>query len=601
MKKSFRDILEMRDYSMINLTMISLCIIVFSLFVIFYINSADLFTLNQDLNKKLELNAESIMIESKLIPVVAKAEAVKKQQDLSLDAKEDKLNSLFSPVINSIRNSKQEIYVKYLDFDLNKSFPDSIAPSNAFTKWLQSSDLSHLSEPVFASGKQSLNNTVAFAVPMVYHDKTVGLLWTEYTGDYLSFSSYVIFSKFLIFSILIWILAIVVLNYCFRKITKALETFSTMIIEDDPDISTMYRKLPELEPVLNKLKTYTVELKNVNSELSETTNKLTAIIEGITDGLFVLDREWKIKFANNETLNATKQQELIDKRLWDILPMNLDPLDYEKFNNSMHSDHAEHWESINLFSANHSYLVHTYPFENGLIIFFRDITDIKEQQQEYSRLERLNIIGQMAAGISHEVRNPLTTVRGFLQLFSSKTSIDKDKEYMDLMISEIDRANSIISDFLSLTKKNSDEMRLNNVNLIIQRIFPLIEADAFSNNKNIVMNLNSVPNTLLNESEIRQLILNLVRNGLEVTPENGKVTISTEAKEGRILLEIHDEGPGIPEELREKIGTPFFTTKGNGTGLGLATSISIARRHCGEIYFTSDSSGTTFQVFLAIS
>lgn len=601
MMKILKSTFKIHDYSMINLTMISLCIIVFSLFVIFYINSADLFTLNQDLNKKLELNTESIMIESKLLPAIAEAEVDKKRQDLSFDEKTNKLNNLFSPVINSFHNSNQELNVKYLDFDLNKSFPDSVTTTDSFNKWMQGSDLSKLTEPVFVSGKQSLKNTLAFVVPMLYHDKTVGLIWTEYTGDYLSFSSYFSFSKFLIFSILIWILAIVVLNFCFRKITKALEKFSTMIIEDNPDISTMYRKLPELEPVLDKLKTYTVELKNVNSELSETTNKLTTIMEGITDGLFVLDKEWRISFANNETLNATKQQELIDKKIWDILPMNLDTSDRDKIFRSMHSSQAEHWESTNLFLANHFYTVHTYPFANGLIIFFRDITDIKEQQQEFSRLERLNIIGQMAAGISHEVRNPLTTVRGFLQLFGSKPAMDKDKEYLDLMISEIDRANSIISDFLSLTKKQSDEMRLNNLNTIIEKMFPLIEADAFSNNKNIVLNLNCVPNSMLNESEIRQLILNLVRNGLEVTPENGKVTISTETKEGRILLEIHDEGPGIPEELREKIGIPFFTTKGTGTGLGLATSISIARRHNGEIYFASDRSGTTFQVCLAIS
>jgi signal transduction histidine kinase len=108
--------------------------------------------------------------------------------------------------------------------------------------------------------------------------------------------------------------------------------------------------------------------------------------------------------------------------------------------------------------------------------------------------------------------------------------------------------------------------------------------------------LGDVPDIDLNESEIRQLILNLVRNGLEETPESGQVYISTYLQEECVVLSIQDEGKGIPQEVQEKMGTPFITTKETGTGLGLAISIGIARRHKAKFEFTTGMDGTTFYV-----
>lgn len=230
------------------------------------------------------------------------------------------------------------------------------------------------------------------------------------------------------------------------------------------------------------------------------------------------------------------------------------------------------------------------------MFFCRDITELKQKEQELSRLERLNLIGQMAAGISHEVRNPLTTVRGFLQMLKEKTDSAQKKEYMEIMISEIDRANGIITDFLSLAKANSDSTKMEDINEIITRIYPMLQADAFNDNKDVLTNLGVVPVLELNESEIRQLILNLVRNGLEETPPGGKVEISTYLETDRVVLAISDEGKGIPEEVQGKIGTPFMTTKETGTGLGLAISVGIARRHQAKFEFNTGQSGTTFYI-----
>ena len=233
--------------------------------------------------------------------------------------------------------------------------------------------------------------------------------------------------------------------------------------------------------------------------------------------------------------------------------------------------------------------------KEGLTVFSRDISKLKQQRQELGRLEKLNLIGQMSAGIGHEIRNPLTTVKGFLQFFESKPNYLQDKDYLDLMISEIDRANKIISDFLSLAKAAPDNTKLQNLNSAVEKIFPMLQADAFTSNKEVILDLNDVPEILMDENEIRQLILNLVRNGLEVTAEQGKVIISTYSNHKGVVLAVTDQGPGIPQNVQEKLGTPFFTTKENGTGLGLTISMGIAQRHEAVFEFDTGKNGTVFR------
>lgn len=218
-------------------------------------------------------------------------------------------------------------------------------------------------------------------------------------------------------------------------------------------------------------------------------------------------------------------------------------------------------------------------------------------QEEIARLNRMNLIGEMAAGISHEVRNPLTSIRGFLQLLAKKELYASDRSYFELMIEELDRANSIITEFLSLARNKVVHKKMQNLNKIIEVMRPLIEADAIKTDKNLVMELGEIPDILLDEKEMRQLILNLVHNGLEaMTTPKGRLTVQTFCEGKEVVLAVRDEGTGIDPAVLGKIGTPFFTTKDNGTGLGLATCNSIADRHNARIDIDTGETGTTFYV-----
>lgn len=215
-------------------------------------------------------------------------------------------------------------------------------------------------------------------------------------------------------------------------------------------------------------------------------------------------------------------------------------------------------------------------------------------EKDMVRLNQLYLVGETAASIGHEIRNPLTTVHGFLQVLKAKEECAKYHGNFELMISELDRANNIIGEFLNLAKDKSLELNLKNINAAVESIFPLIEAYALNYNVRLERSLGKTAEFLLDEKEIRQLILNLARNGIESMPSGGVLSISTYMENQQIVLSIRDQGRGIDSNLIGQLGTPFLTTKEKGTGLGLAICYSIARRHNAVIEVESSPKGTEF-------
>ena len=248
---------------------------------------------------------------------------------------------------------------------------------------------------------------------------------------------------------------------------------------------------------------------------------------------------------------------------------------------------------VGLLTAAMIELDHTY-YVVGIL---NDITQRKDLEKELVRLEQSNILLEMAASISHEVRNPMTTIRGFLQLLSNSDKKCCDyKENFQLMVDELDRANHLITEFLTIAQKEDREVKLTNLNDIIKTLLPLLIADALRRNKFIKTKFNKIPDLFLAEQEIRQLLVNLVKNGLDATADNGFVTIQTSMAKDKVILSIIDQGEEIAPEVLEKIGTPFFTTKQEGAGLGLAISKRIIERHNAALNINSNSLGTSFEV-----
>lgn len=222
--------------------------------------------------------------------------------------------------------------------------------------------------------------------------------------------------------------------------------------------------------------------------------------------------------------------------------------------------------------------------------------DLTERKDMEAQLDRLNAVGEMAASIAHEIRNPMTTVRGFLQFLYETHEHEIDREYFPIMIEELDRANEIITEYLSIACNKAIELQKHNLNSIIQALYPIMLADAMLSEKNIDLKLSEIPPILGDHTELRQLIINLVRNGLEAMATKGTVHIRTFAKKDQVILEVEDEGVGISPQHLAQIYNPFFTTKENGTGLGLSVCYSIATRHGAEWSVDSQPGKTIFSI-----
>lgn len=226
----------------------------------------------------------------------------------------------------------------------------------------------------------------------------------------------------------------------------------------------------------------------------------------------------------------------------------------------------------------------------------RDITMRKKLEQMETVYDRMNMVGHMAATVAHEIRNPLTTVQGYLQFLMRKIAYKADRGKFELMLSELKRVDKIIGEYLSMSKQKVIAPKECSLNLIIENVLPLLELAVKGVQANIRLELTEVPQVLVDEDELRQLLLNMVRNGIEARPE-GELIIGTTLEDGKVVLFIQDQGPGIPQEILAILGTPFNTTKDTGTGLGLPLCYRIAHRNHAEIKISTGSRGTRFSVY----
>ncbi|MFC0469807.1 ATP-binding protein [Halalkalibacter kiskunsagensis] len=216
------------------------------------------------------------------------------------------------------------------------------------------------------------------------------------------------------------------------------------------------------------------------------------------------------------------------------------------------------------------------------------------------RLEKLSLLGQLSAGLAHELRNPMQSVRGFVQfLFEDQ----KENQFRDIVISEMDRMNQLVNDFLMATQPSAPKRENSNLNDIVNETVEFMRNEATLHNVDITLSLES---TMLyvdvDKSQIKQVMINLVKNAIEAAgDEGGKVMIYVKIRnEKEAVIEVVDNGAGIPLSIIGRIGEPFFSTKEEGTGLGLSISQRIIQEHKGAMRLENLESGTRVTVSLPL-
>jgi PAS domain S-box-containing protein len=241
----------------------------------------------------------------------------------------------------------------------------------------------------------------------------------------------------------------------------------------------------------------------------------------------------------------------------------------------------------------------------GAYVMFKDVSNLRSLEQQVQRSDRLAMIGQIAAGTAHEIRNPLTSIKGFLQIikktFQNK-SMEKELGYTDLMLSEIDRINALVSEFLFLSKPKHTIFTKVDISAVIREILPIINNEAILHRVWVeYQSMLDLPHIVGDRELLKQVFINICKNGIEaMSIEGGTLSITErmDTKEQRLHVFIQDTGPGIPPFLIDKIFDPFFTTKENGTGLGLSVCQRIVHDLGGTIRVSSKGFGTIFVISL---
>lgn len=236
-----------------------------------------------------------------------------------------------------------------------------------------------------------------------------------------------------------------------------------------------------------------------------------------------------------------------------------------------------------------------------IVFVVRDVTDRKTAEELLRKSDKLSIVGQLAAGVAHEIRNPLTAIRGFAQLLQLGMM---KQEYISIMLSELDRIELIVNEFLLLAKPQAVNYKERDVRSLLYDIIALLETQAIMNNIQIETEFQAdVPLIKCEENQLKQVFINVLKNAIEAMPSGGKIMIevSTHASKG-VLIRFTDQGAGIPEERIPRLGEPFYTTKEKGTGLGLMVSSKIIQEHQGQIRFISKlNHGTVVEIWLPVT
>lgn len=218
----------------------------------------------------------------------------------------------------------------------------------------------------------------------------------------------------------------------------------------------------------------------------------------------------------------------------------------------------------------------------GIVCIINDITERKEIERKMQRSATLSAIGELAAGTAHEIRNPLTAIRGFLQFIKNKKE-EKIKDlgdFFDIVLSEVDRINNILVEFLKLARQDKFKMETLNLNEIIDSLWEILSNEALLKEVRMYRSMESqLPPLRGNADLIKQVIINLVNNAVQAVGPEGTVRVITSAHRGGARLIVEDDGPGIEKDILPRIFDPYFTTRDEGTGLGLAITSKIVSDH----------------------
>lgn len=374
-------------------------------------------------------------------------------------------------------------------------------------------------------------------------------------------------------------------------------------------------------PFLNKKnKPYQyVSIRTDISALKSAAASLKSSLKDVNDIKFALDQSSIIAFTDEKGTITN-----VNEKFCEISQYSREELigqNHSILNSGLHSKEffKNLWKTIgqgevwkgeirNKAKDGSYYWVHTtiVPFLNAngkpyqYLSIRNDITERKKTEEVLHQQDKLAAVGQLAAGVAHEIRNPLTTMKGYTEFLQLEETHEERQEYLSIILDEIDRVNNIVEDFMVLAKPKAAELEERDIIPIIKNVVSFLEFEA--RNRNVKIGFEYQQDIIqieCDENRLKQVLLNFIKNGIEAMPDGGNITVRAGIINNQVQIAIKDTGVGIPQEKLKNIGEPFFTTKKNGNGLGLMVSFKIIESHNGKVFIESElNKGTTFNIVL---
>lgn len=344
---------------------------------------------------------------------------------------------------------------------------------------------------------------------------------------------------------------------------------------------------------------------NIHSMLLNTRLYAENVFESVPEGLLTLDPDNNIISCNKnaEALLGKSLEEITGRQILEVFPdcpfetLSEDNSFLEYDANCPHG--IDETIPVKIGSAR---MIDHQDNQIGRVLVLRDIREIRKIEIQLERSRKLAALGSMAAGIAHEVRNPLGTLRGFAQFFGSESGASAAcKKYAGFMISEVDRLNNLVSELVQFGSPRELNFTRVNIDGLQDKIVTLLEKEFF--NKSLSFSFQKEKGTVLHGDSdlLLQVILNLLKNSINATPPGGKISLEIYQLDRSCQIRIKDSGIGMTEEVQNKMFDPFFTDKKDGTGLGLAVCHRIVEEHHGYLEVTSEIGiGTSIIIVLPL-
>jgi two-component system, sporulation sensor kinase E len=355
------------------------------------------------------------------------------------------------------------------------------------------------------------------------------------------------------------------------------------------------------------------QIRDLIVRMSEENDLLGMLLESMTDGIIVTDREHRVMLYNKsaERLFPFSIDDIMERVLWDCIAdreiaafLSANLRGQEKVSDR---EFTLDGSPPRILSVSLLPLVKGGSVQ-GNLVHIEEVTEKRSKEARLRRAESLASLTTLAAGVAHEIKNPLGSMGIHLQLIQKKIGgkdciESKDiSQHLDVISEEVDRLNRIVVDFLFAVKPMDTRLEDGDVNRVIEELLDFVRPELDQAGVRIESNLSaSLPLLRIDVRYVKQALLNLIKNAVAAMPNGGTLRMETRRMGEEVLVRTSDTGTGIPEEIMDKIFEPYFTTKPFGTGLGLTIVFKIVKEHFGDISVSSrPGEGTTVTLVLPV-